>query len=628
MENNFSLSNRKNYWQTRALREIPWLAVCLFIMLPHNLVLDSHQGLDNSWNISISLALQKGMIFGKDYIFTYGPLGALAVRKSLFYSKWVILVFDLFILGTTLFMLLFGLRKSQYNLAAYTFIPLLALLMKFDWMTQYLTPIFIFFIGYTLFFKNKISLLVSFLTAVIGFYVKVNYGIVLILFFHLALVFAFIQKLFPRVLLLATMALLWLLLIGMGYLLHVDIQGYVYSSLHLINAYNDAMYVPIQMSDIHFMTASLISISFGMIFLWQYKYFLEHKAVLLLYLFSAAYMYLIFKNGFVRSDDHRFEYFQQCAIPFAFLYLWTEKKFKTTMGFATCFIALLAFSVSVTSEWYGRTHALKTVYINDIFQDLSHKSTLIVDGNIADTIPARYVQVIGNAPVDIIPWEVSEINRYGLNYNPRPVVQSYSAYDKFLDDCNSNKYASATAPNYLLFSSNAIDHRYPFWDESETKRTILTHYEVVADTAWSEQDQYFLLKKRNVPLKLEIVSEKKIQLQLGEEYSFDSSSLQYLYPAIRYNLRGTIRRFLFQPPALQAQITFEDGSKEQYKAVIPVMASGILVNKKIVTTLDARLFFEHQGKRNVAIKSIKFTGDPGIVSEIEATVKSVQLITP
>ncbi|MDZ7933964.1 MAG: hypothetical protein U5M51_03120 [Emticicia sp.] len=34
-------------------------------------------GIDNSWRIALEMAYQKGLIFGKDIIYTYGPLGRL-----------------------------------------------------------------------------------------------------------------------------------------------------------------------------------------------------------------------------------------------------------------------------------------------------------------------------------------------------------------------------------------------------------------------------------------------------------------------------------------------------------------------------------------------------------------------
>ena len=37
-------------------------------------------GLDPSWVIGLHLAADKGMIFGRDLVFTYGPLGYLSAR--------------------------------------------------------------------------------------------------------------------------------------------------------------------------------------------------------------------------------------------------------------------------------------------------------------------------------------------------------------------------------------------------------------------------------------------------------------------------------------------------------------------------------------------------------------------
>ena len=54
------------------------------------------------------------------------------------------------------------------------------------------------------------------------------------------------------------------------------------------------------------------------------------------------------------------------------------------------------------------------------------------------------------------------------------------------------KYLSADAPDYILFSVNSIDDRYPFFDESRTKLAIFNHYSVV-----KEIDGDLLLRKKN-----------------------------------------------------------------------------------------------------------------------------------
>lgn len=59
--------------------------------------------------------------------------------------------------------------------------------------------------------------------------------------------------------------------------------------------------------------------------------------------------------------------------------------------------------------------------------------------------PERVKSKIGQRTVDILHNDVSYIFFNKLNYNPRPVIQTYSAYTAELMQLNGRKYASASA---------------------------------------------------------------------------------------------------------------------------------------------------------------------------------------
>src|SRR5262249_5270530 len=63
--------------------------------------------------------------------------------------------------------------------------------------------------------------------------------------------------------------------------------------------------------------------------------------------------------------------------------------------------------------------------------------------------------------VDIIPSEQTAVLASGMNYRPRPVFQEYFAYTAGLIEANRAYFASADAPEWLIFSPGSIDGRYP-----------------------------------------------------------------------------------------------------------------------------------------------------------------------
>jgi hypothetical protein len=109
---------------------------------------------------------------------------------------------------------------------------------------------------------------------------------------------------------------------------------------------------------------------------------------------------------------------------------------------------------------------------------LSYKAKLADSLRSPIKVSERYVSIIGKETVDILPTEISELYYYGLNYHPRPIPQSYSVYDEYLDTKNAEKIMDPSGPQYILYDNQTIDNRHPFWDESITKRALISHYEL------------------------------------------------------------------------------------------------------------------------------------------------------
>jgi hypothetical protein len=230
---------------------------------------------------------------------------------------------------------------------------------------------------------------------------------------------------------------------------------------------------------------------------------------------------------------------------------------------------------------------------------------------------SRLKSAIAGGTVDIYPYMVIYAYAAGLNYSPRPVPQSYQPYDLFLDSVNSLKYESdSRAPGYLLFANAAIDERYPFADESVTKRAMLQYYRATDTfklTDFVDRDDtalVILFKRREFPLKMNLISSIEKRAALNEWIAPDTSSaVQYLYANIDFSYAGDLRRILFQSPRLKMRVRFEDGSEKDYSAIVPILKTGIVFNKQVNTTADAWTFFSTNGEGCKKVKAAKFYAD-------------------
>lgn len=671
------------------LKEYFWLALFFYALIPANLILSSGAGLDPSWQLSVNMAVQKQMVFGQDYIFTYGPLGIFQIKYGVATSKWGILFFEMARAICVLYVVRHFLRPGNYPVAP-SLLFLITIILLNAWVVEsFFTPLFVcLIIGY-LKDKNMIFLWIAWVISIISFYLKVNYGIILSGILYGSIAIAFFRKEIPigkaAGLIAGHMAVIYLL----SFLLHVHIPGYVISSLHLINAFNDAMYVPIEFSNSYFTMALITVALFVLGFLLSYKYYIQNFVAVFGYLVCGFLLFLLFKNGYVRADSHVFSFFNTSPVVFGISWLYADRKDKRNWGYLTCaavLISLYAFTKTPTPLFDNeKVHVwtkeiIKKDYFKEILTDVSDKNS--ISENRTSKLPASITEVVGKSTVDIMPWEIAQIYYSELNYNPRPVVQSYSAYDEYLDNKNYEKYISESAPEYIIYANFSIDGRYPFWDESKTKRAILTHYEVVdpdslftskpfydenyyvnkyADVKESimlkkfnsgyehysqygakegrfvsqhverlsekfRNNIYVLLKKRKQPLQLSVTKTTEIEMEMGKDYPIENSGgLQFLYADVEYDLKGKLQRLLFQPPPLEVVLTFENNTSAKFRAVVPILKTGVQISHLVQDTYFAALYFSKQGKLNDKIKSIRFVSESGFNPTIKARIEEMQI---
>jgi hypothetical protein len=95
--------------------------------------------------------------------------------------------------------------------------------------------------------------------------------------------------------------------------------------------------------------------------------------------------------------------------------------------------------------------------------------------------------------VHVDPWEAGVVWALGLDWKPLPVFQDYQAYTEELDAENAGFLRSPTGPERILrenapavqpeFSTAAIDGRYPTWDPPEAAIAMLCNFSPLHTTS-------------------------------------------------------------------------------------------------------------------------------------------------
>ena len=136
-------------------------------------------------------------------------------------------------------------------------------------------------------------------------------------------------------------------------------------------------------------------------------------------------------------------------------------------------------------------------------------------------LPIDILKVINNKSIDIIPWEVSLAPANNLNWQPRPIFQSYSAYTDKLDEINFSSLSSKPR-DYFFYSFYSIDGRHPFFDEPKAFFYVSCNYQPAVLLS-NGNSILSVLKKNKSTYCLPSKTEDKIMIEWNQVHSVNSS---------------------------------------------------------------------------------------------------------
>jgi hypothetical protein len=563
------------------------LAAIFFILATQGLALPS-VNLDDSWTIALQVAYEKGLIFGKEFIFTYGPLGFLSTRVAAESTKFIIVAYDIFLI---LQLMLIPFFIMEITASIWTICMIFIAYLTLGTAYYLKDPAVIlfllstFWIFYDKFKVSNLAFILGLINALLVFYVKVNLGLAALLQVTAIVLLSLCNNKRSLHEFLKLSAIILSLLLS-TLLLKVDLFGYLRASLHMANGFNDAMYIKPADAILLYLAVGLFSLLLivSLISLLKEKY-------LLLVLSCLGFSFLLFKQAFVRADEHIYVFFDYISIPFAMLALYAE---KPTRIFNTC----IFFAVSIFILYNKNlTLGVFEAHYNMIPNYFASLNTDISQVKPEKKLPISVIQQIGNSSVDLMPDNTSLLYFAGLNYVPRPVIQSYAAFDGFLDMANAN-FIRNSGQQFEVLSHGCIDYRYCLWDESETKIALLENYKLNL-----EEQGYLLLSRNNTPTQFKRTLIKKGKSKLESELKIQSTgNIQVIKFFIEYSPRGKATRFFYKAPPLNVLIkTAKD--RATYRAVLPIVQAGVIAN------LDIK---DSEGLKNL------FSGNLGAITPVES----------
>lgn len=218
---------------------------------------------------------------------------------------------------------------------------------------------------------------------------------------------------------------------------------------------------------------------------------------------------------------------------------------------------------------------------------------------------------VGTASVDVFSYEQGFALLNQLNYQPRPIFQSYSAYTPKLLRKNLRHYTSGHAPDYIIWHHLSIDGRLAAQDDSLLIPEIARAYAPVL-----EENSLLLLKRQSdfpkEPGTHLLVSQRTLPFDETWDISEAKDKALWVQLSLRPTVAGRLVAAAYKPPIIQIEANLTDGTTSLWRLIPAVAEAGFVLNPVLETPADFASFFRGEGVR--WIKAIRLVADGNTAS--------------
>lgn len=547
--------------------------------------------LDASWRMVLTQGLVEGWQFGRDLVFTYGPLGFLMGNTFSGVTFWPFLIWQ------TISSLFFawviyrqGMRLSGYARAIYWIVTLLVGVSY----TDSLLMVIIALLGCEMIRENdrpkplwSVATLVLFaVLAAIKFTNLMLAGFVVLVASGLDVALKRPGEAVRKLLwFFGTFLFIWVLCRQNL----LNLPAYFRNSLEISSGYEQTMGLPTPPAALWKGLVVLgVLIVYALLHIFSSA---DRRRGVAGALVLGAFVYLNWKHGFVRADGHMIGFFICALVPitafpallddgprFRRLQRWllVPAGFLCVLGLEDALPGMARASLQLFQDrvW---ANSYNTAHFSQ--WKLSYRDAL--RGMRAENEFPKTKAVVGDASIDVFGHNqsIALFNRF--NYRPRPVIQGYSAYTPALTQLNADYYASDRAPEYVLFRLETIDDRFPMLDDARALYVFLHRYEFV-----HSEKNYQLWRRVPKAFDWAQVAPKPVRTldaAPGQPIDLSSFKEQSLWVTIDLprSLLGRARDFFYKPPVVRLGFKDTKGNTTSYRMPLPLARSGFIVNPMI-----------------------------------------------
>ena len=338
----------------------------------------------------------------------------------------------------------------------------------------------------------------------------------------------------------------------------------------------------------------------------------------MLALLCAAFLLVSFKHGFVPASAVTSAYSSLVVLVLIIAFLHNDKYIAWSLSIAM--VLAVVTSVTRDSVLLNEVHArfgvgaaesgakqseilafcaeralasyARTTYVsawntysgawNGLLSRVSRTNSLEERFNGArESIRNAYTLPALNGTADMYEDEQSILLASGNQWNPRPVIQSYSAYTPDLARLNEQHLRGSNAPDWVFFELQSIDGRLPSLDDGLSWPALLDNY------AFDSYDGRFILMRKKQSFRSASTYDTvyKTTCKTGAIIAIpETEGPLFAEVDLKPTLAGRMLITLFNPPQLAITTHLANGDTKRYRVVSEMMTTGFLISPLVTNT--------------------------------------------
>lgn len=531
--------------------------------------------LDSSWAYAMNIAVARGLQFGRDVIFTYGPLASIVTRQY-FPATDAIMVIGSTTVATAVFVLFWGVCDRKLLLWLLVLPVVLSQYYQLDPVFIMLPPMVLLFCVRSRFDGVARTAAVALSAAALGLLplIKGSYTLAVAV-----CAIAMLALLWPRsrglvfyaaVIFAATLICGWLLS-------RQELAGlprYFIAQQPIVSGYSDAMSLegPAQQITAYSVVAIALIAA-----IWR----ADAKAPWYVVVAVALVLFLIFKSAFVRHDPHAIAAGFALVFLGFFVVLWDPSRFAFGV-----FIAAVATWFFITANYLQTTPATMAARFADVISSSARgayarvfdRAMLATELERSNARIRAKIPLSATGSTDLFPTDVAALFANHLDWVPRPVFQSYSAYTPRLEELN-NQHLDTAGPDRLFVKIAPIDNRYPALEDGKSWITMIERYRAAGFSGG-----YAVLDRRPDAERIIETPIATISGGLGQEISLRGmGGPLFVRIEVDPTITGRLLNLAFKPNQLRIELTYANGDKANFRYVAGMGPTGFLLSPTVAT---------------------------------------------